>query len=70
MGWRPLPEPKETRADFARKARILVDESLGDAVADYLRERGYRAAFVKDVGLSGRSDEEVFAYAWREKRML
>ncbi len=70
MAWRPLPEPKETIADFKRKARILVDESLGEGVADYLRKRGYRALFVKDVGLSGRSDEEVFAYAWRDKRMV
>jgi predicted nuclease of predicted toxin-antitoxin system len=26
--------------------------------------------FAKPVGLGGRSDEEIFAYAWREKRII
>lgn len=47
-----------------------MDESLGREVANYLREQGWNAVYVEDVGLRGRSDEDVFAYAWRERRML
>lgn len=71
MPWRPLRNPTEAVGDdLKKKTRILVDESLGRAVADYLQEKGYNAVFANDVGLSGRSDEDIFGYAWREKRML
>jgi predicted nuclease of predicted toxin-antitoxin system len=72
MAWRPLdnPDSSEIGADFRKKTRFLIDESLGVEVARYLREKGYNAEFVGDVGLGGHSDEDIFAYAWREKRML
>jgi len=71
MPWRPLRNPAEVMSDdLKKKTRILVDESLGQAVADYLQQNGYNAVFANDVGLSGRSDEDIFGYAWREKRML
>ena len=53
-----------------REPRLLIDESLGVEVADFVREKGYNTEFVGDVGLNGRSDEDVMAYAWRHKRML
>jgi predicted nuclease of predicted toxin-antitoxin system len=71
MPWRPLRNPTEAVSDdLKKKTRILVDEILGQAVADYLQQNGYNAVFANDVGLSGRSDEDIFGYAWREKRML
>jgi predicted nuclease of predicted toxin-antitoxin system len=71
MPWRPLQNPTEALGDdLKKKTRILVDESLGRAIGERLQEEGYNAVFVNDVGLSGHSDEDIFAYAWREKRML
>jgi len=72
MPWRPLdnPEKGEIDPDFKKLTRFLVDENLGVGVATYLIEKGYNAEFAGDVGLSGHSDEDVFAYAWREQRML
>jgi predicted nuclease of predicted toxin-antitoxin system len=55
---------------YKKRTRMLIDESLGREVATYLRSRGYNAIFASDVSLSGRSDEEIFAFAWRHKRML
>jgi len=75
MGWRRL-EPDlndvsaEVRADLKVRSKILVDESLGEEVAKVLRRLGYNVVFGPDVGLHGKSDEDVFAYAWRERRML
>jgi predicted nuclease of predicted toxin-antitoxin system len=71
MAWRQLPRnPPEASDLFKKRTRLLIDESLGREVAIYLRSRGYSAVFTSDVGLSGRSDDEIFAYAWRHKRML
>ena len=70
MVWRQLPPNPEASDLFKKRTRLLIDESLGREVAIYLRSRGYSAVFTSDVGLSGRSDEEIFAYAWRHKRML
>jgi predicted nuclease of predicted toxin-antitoxin system len=70
MAWQKLANPTEIDAEFRKKSRILIDESLGIEVAVYLREKGYNALFVGEVGLAGRSDEDVFAFAWRERRML
>lgn len=69
MPWRPLDSVK-IGPEFKRKTRFLVDESLGSGAARFLRERGYNVEFVSDVGLAGRDDTDVYAYAWREKRML
>ena len=70
MAWHKLANPTEIDAEFRKKSRILIDESLGIEVAVYLREKGYNALFVGEAGLAGRSDEDVFAFAWRERRML
>jgi predicted nuclease of predicted toxin-antitoxin system len=72
MSWVPLEnqDRSEIGPELKRKTRFLIDESLGIEVANYLREKGYNVQFVGDVGLTGRSDEDVFSYAWRENRML
>jgi hypothetical protein len=75
MTWRPVSLPsdeelqKVTR-DLSSRARFLIDESLGIGVAELLREANWNVKFVDEVGLRGRSDEDVFAYAYREDRIL
>ena len=74
MGWKPLSAGTEDQdRDFKRfrkKARFLVDESLGEGVARVLRDLGWNAVFGPDVGLRHRADEDVFSYTWREQRIL
>jgi predicted nuclease of predicted toxin-antitoxin system len=53
-----------------RRSKFLVDESLGIGVAQILQHIRYNVKFGPSVGLGGRSDEDVFAFAWREKRIL
>jgi len=43
--------------------RFLVDEDMPRSTARTLREAGYVADDARDVGLRGRTDQEVFAYA-------
>jgi hypothetical protein len=75
MPWVPLEQPTEDdlhnfKAQYRGKARFLVDESAGVEVARLLENRGYNANFVEHIGLRGRSDEDVFAAAWKEKRIV
>jgi predicted nuclease of predicted toxin-antitoxin system len=68
-----LPPDKEMAAfvrDQKAKARFLVDESLGPAVAEVLRGAGWNVKFVADVNLAGHSDEDVLAFAHRDDRIL
>jgi predicted nuclease of predicted toxin-antitoxin system len=65
---------KDHLSDFKRKfeskARFLVDESVGMEATRLIRDRGWNVRYVDDVGLLGRSDEEVLAFAWKEQRIL
>jgi predicted nuclease of predicted toxin-antitoxin system len=70
MAWQRLENPDRVGDDLKKKTRLLVDESLGPAVAEFLRSKGYNAVYVGDVGLAGRDDDDIFAYAWREQRMI
>jgi predicted nuclease of predicted toxin-antitoxin system len=74
VSWQPIDAPKEDIAaaarNFRKKARFLVDESLGLETAKFLRELGWNVKDVSEVGLLGRSDEDVLAYAFRQKRIL
>jgi predicted nuclease of predicted toxin-antitoxin system len=76
MPWRMLTEPKtkegarELNRMTSRRSRFLVDESLGTGVAEVLRYLRYNTKFGPDVGLKGKADPTVYAYAWREKRIL
>ena len=44
-------------------ARFLVDGDMPRSTAVALREAGHDVEDVRDVGLRGRSDDDVFAYA-------
>jgi predicted nuclease of predicted toxin-antitoxin system len=43
--------------------RFLVDEDLPRSLARHLRERGIEADDVRDVGLRGMPDSEIFRFA-------
>jgi predicted nuclease of predicted toxin-antitoxin system len=43
--------------------RFLVDEDMPRSLARALREAGFEADDVRDVGLRGKPDERIFAYA-------
>jgi len=45
------------------KITFLVDEDLPRSTARVLNAEGYEALDVRDVGLSGHPDQEVFRYA-------
>jgi predicted nuclease of predicted toxin-antitoxin system len=74
MTWKRLPGGTKSQEagfnTFRKKARFLVDESLGHAVARVLRDLSWNTVFGPDVGLARHADEDVFAYAWREHRIL
>jgi len=58
MSWRRVPDApaREVEAfvkDFRRKARFLVDESLGASVAEVLRGQGWNARYVRELSLEG-----------------
>ncbi len=75
MAWKELDEPTDTDKreldlQYRGKARFLVDESAGIEVAKILQREGYNAKFASEFGLLGRSDEDIFAEAWRERRIV
>ena len=75
MPWKAIPRSsKQERSVFLRenkkRARFLVDESVDPAVADMLRQSGWNATHVGEVGLLGHPDENVLAHAQREDLIL
>ena len=58
------------KKNFKSKARFLVDESVGTTTAGLIRDRGWNVRYVDDVGLLGRSKQEISTFAWREQRIL
>ncbi len=52
------------------RLRFLTDEDVPHSTARILREAGFDAVDARDVGLRGKSDAEVFAYAQQENRLL
>jgi predicted nuclease of predicted toxin-antitoxin system len=74
MPWRPIEITDKEIAEAARrwkgKAKFLVDESLGREAAVFLRREGWNAKAVQEANLEGHSDEDVYAFAARENRIL
>ncbi len=75
MPWKAIPEPskeerKQIAAEFGKKARFLVDENLDGDTREVIKALGWNTKGVAELGLSGHSDEDVLAAAWREDRML
>jgi predicted nuclease of predicted toxin-antitoxin system len=75
MPWKKVDLPAQREIDayvrqFKKKARFLVDESLGSEAAKVIRELGWNVKYVDEVALVGHSDEGVFAFAWSDDRIL
>ena len=75
MPWKKVDLPAQREIDayvrqFKKKARFLVDESLGSEAAKVIRELGWNVKYVDEVALVGHSDEDVFAFAWSDDRIL
>ncbi len=49
---------------------FLIDEDMPRSTAPAVRQAGYRAADIRDVGLRGHGDEDVFAYAQEHSAIL
>lgn len=50
--------------------RFLIDNALSPLVAEILHEAGHEANHVRDYGMQAASDEEIFARAGREDRVI
>lgn len=51
-------------------SRFLIDEDMPRSTAVVLRQSGYEATDVRDIGLRGRGDDEIFAYAQERPAVL
>jgi predicted nuclease of predicted toxin-antitoxin system len=49
---------------------FLVDNALSPILAERLRQAGHEAAHVRDHGLQGAGDEEIFERAKNEDRII
>ncbi len=75
MPWKPLRNPSRKKeadfeAEFKKKARFLVDESVDRVITGFLREKGWNVRDVSEMGLSGQDDESVLAAAHWDHRVL
>lgn len=50
--------------------KILLDENLSRSTAKTLRGNGFEVLEVRDCGLRGKTDEELFAFAKKEKALI
>ena len=49
---------------------FLVDEDLPRSTAKIIRTKGFEVLDVRDCGLKGKSDEEIFEYAQKKKAVI
>jgi hypothetical protein len=70
--WKEYQEQfrKRHRFNFNRKARYLVDESLGIHTTALIRHWGYTVTDVFEAGIAGQPDENVFHYARHHRRII
>jgi predicted nuclease of predicted toxin-antitoxin system len=69
VGWKVV-QPSYDSPVRKKKARFLVDNSLGIEVAGVLRDLGWNAVEVSELGRARHPDESLFSLAWKERRML
>ncbi len=50
--------------------KMFANENLFEPNIDYLRELGHDMLSIRDAGLSGISDDEVYKLACKEKRVI
>jgi len=49
---------------------FIIDEDLPRSMTNALNEKGFKAYDVRDIGLRGTGDKEIFAEACRRKAIL
>jgi predicted nuclease of predicted toxin-antitoxin system len=50
--------------------KFLIDEDMPRSTAEVIRAIGYEALDVRDCGLKGKSDKEVFNFAQQESAVI
>jgi len=50
--------------------KMFANENLFEPIIDFLRSRGHDVLSIRDSGLSGISDDEVYQRACKEKRVI
>lgn len=60
----------EFTLQYKRKSKFLVDENMGYGTYEILRELGWNTKFVSEVNLIGKSDEDLYRYAFKHKRII
>ncbi|OIO27406.1 MAG: hypothetical protein COZ31_07000 [Nitrospirae bacterium CG_4_10_14_3_um_filter_44_29] len=50
--------------------KFLIDEDMPRSTAKILRTKGYEALDVRDLGLRGKNDNEIFKFAQKEKAVI
>ena len=50
--------------------KLFANENLFEPIIDYLRSLGHDVLSIRDSGLSGISDDEVYQRACKEKRVI
>ncbi|MBI5205226.1 MAG: DUF5615 family PIN-like protein [Nitrospirae bacterium] len=48
----------------------MIDEDMPRSTAKVLKAKGYEALDVRDCGLRGKSDDEIFKFAQKEKAVI
>ncbi|MBI1730259.1 DUF5615 family PIN-like protein [Candidatus Acetothermia bacterium] len=49
---------------------FLIDEDLHRSIVNVLKELGHQTLDVRNVGLKGKSDQEIFGYATRHNAVI
>ncbi len=50
--------------------KFVVDEDVPRSTSKILRDRGFEVLDVRDCGLRGKSDEEIFEFAQKEEAVI
>ena len=50
--------------------KFVIDEDMPRSTAKVLKEKGYEVLDVRDCGLKGKSDDEVFKFAQNQKAVI
>ena len=50
--------------------KVIVDEDMPRSTAELFQSMGFATLDIRDVGLRGRSDAEIFAFAQREHAVI
>ncbi len=50
--------------------KFVIDEDMPRSTSKVLKSRGYEVLDVRDCGLRGKSDDEVFKFAQKEKAII